>query len=407
MATYPVLDSQTALDQLRRPLPNIFTNEEEAHPWQVRSFQQFDMPLLRIWDQYSGSHPEADGRMMSRAPGMRLDDRESRRTSFSCHLVHNEWKPTPYISFTTRKTTIESLVDMRRAKRGDQTLTVIDPNTRLRNGLPILDAEVEMDYYDISDPYGKICEYYRDHYLCLWQVTAAEIVDHWEWSRLEGDPNWYEDIILPAFKKFTEKTATRNVKSLLAESETGQPTKDSKNTDLEHSLALMVDSTKSLDVTKGTSPLVAKPASSLTHQSVSNSDISGHQTKYVEFVTPVQSLPIASSVRVLPVRNRSAVSRPNAGAANTTSVSETTSTVNLLSPDSAASIASDAPSASTTPASTGTTGSGQAAHAMSTPVIPTTRSDSMSTARSTSSGKVPATPASSADKCSVPFDVIN
>lgn len=353
MATYPVLDSQTALDQLRRPLPNIFTNEEEAHPWQVRSFQQFDMPLLRIWDQYSGSHPEADERMMSRAPGMRLDDRESRRTSFSCHLVHNEWKPTPYISFTTRKTTIESLVDMRRAKRGDQTLTVIDPNTRLRNGLPILDAEVEMDYYDISDPYGKNCEYDRDHYLCLWQVTAAEIVGHWEWSKLEGDPNWYEDIILPAFKKFTEKTATRNVKSLLAESETGQP------------------------------------------------------TKYVEFVTPVQSLPIASSVRVLPVRNRSAVSRPNAGAANTTSVSETTSTVNLLSPDSAASIASDAPSASTTPASTGTTGSGQAAHAMSTPVIPTTRSDSMSTARSTSSGKVPATPASSADKCSVPSDVIN
>lgn len=149
-----LLDRQTVLDRLTSPMSDTHRNEE-AHPWQVRSFQPLTGPLLRVWDQYSGSCPEKDKRMMSREPEMRLDDRESRWTPLSIHLDYKNWTPTPYISFTTRETRVKSLVAMRR-ERGAQTLTVIDPNTRLRNGLPIIDVVAEMNYYDIEDPTRKI-----------------------------------------------------------------------------------------------------------------------------------------------------------------------------------------------------------------------------------------------------------
>ncbi|KAI0449148.1 hypothetical protein F5B21DRAFT_495283 [Xylaria acuta] len=227
MATYPVLDRLTVLNRLRRPLPHpFFREEEEEHPWRAGYCRRFHAPLLRIWDQVSGSHPDEDGCMSSRAPEMRLDDRESRRTSLSGHLNYSDWTPTPYISFTTCETRIESLAAKRiNRRRGAQMITVIDPDTRLRNGLPILDVEAEMDHYKIQDPYGG-SDYYNNEYVCLWQVTSAEIVGHWEWDYLVDDENWYQNIILPAFNEFTEKAATGNTKGLLAESGTGQTAKD-------------------------------------------------------------------------------------------------------------------------------------------------------------------------------------
>lgn len=156
--------------------------------------------------------------MMSRAPEMRLDNPESRKASLAKHLDHRNWTPGPYISFTNSSTTIENLAQMRVDKRGPQTLTVIDPNNRIRNGLPVLDIAVEMDHYDIPDPYGKSKEYYVNHYVCLWQVTKAEIVGHWGWSSLADNKNWYREIIIPAFEKFTATTsATYNANSLFAE----------------------------------------------------------------------------------------------------------------------------------------------------------------------------------------------
>ncbi|TGJ79524.1 hypothetical protein E0Z10_g9240 [Xylaria hypoxylon] len=231
MAAYPILDRQTVLDRLLPP------SEEEAHPWKARPSTTFCEPLLRVWDSRTASHPEDDGCMMSRAPEMRLDDRESRRTSLSNHLDYREWTPTPYISFTTSKTRVEDLVGRRRyAKRGAQMITVIHPNTRLRNGLPILDVKAEMDYYRIADPYRLNGKYYYDEYLCLWQVTAAEIVGHWEWSSLEKDGDWYQNTILPEFERFIETAAIGNTKGLLAESKMGQSSKDSIN-NLESSFA--------------------------------------------------------------------------------------------------------------------------------------------------------------------------
>ncbi|KAL2287022.1 hypothetical protein FJTKL_06047 [Diaporthe vaccinii] len=59
-----------------------------------------------------------------------------------------------------------------------------------------------MDNYDISDPYGRRTEYYFDEHVCLWQVTEAEIVGHFRWDDLEQNDNWYQEIIIPAFRGF-------------------------------------------------------------------------------------------------------------------------------------------------------------------------------------------------------------
>ncbi|KAF2622921.1 hypothetical protein BU25DRAFT_305163, partial [Macroventuria anomochaeta] len=176
--------------------------EEEMHPWAVNKSQQLDRPLLRIWDSWSGSQPDKDSRMLSRAPDMPLDTKEARRESLAAHLDHRNWaKPTPYISFTTSADAVARLADMRIQRRGPQTLTVVDPSSRLRNGLPVLDVTAEMDYHCILDPYGKGNEYYMDHYVCLWEVTAEEVVDRWDWAELTSEENWYEDVIMPAFNR--------------------------------------------------------------------------------------------------------------------------------------------------------------------------------------------------------------
>ncbi|KAJ3566632.1 hypothetical protein NPX13_g7066 [Xylaria arbuscula] len=166
MAPYPVLDRQTALERLRRPVFNPFLvheEEEEAHPWQVQPHQVFEGPLLRVWDKWSGSEPESDGSMC-------IAEKRIKRG------------------------------------RGFQAITVIDPNVRVEKELPILHAKAEMDHYKIRNRYGYR-PYYDNEYLCLWQVTAAEIVGHWGWNDLQNDEDWYKNIILPEFQRFTETTA--------------------------------------------------------------------------------------------------------------------------------------------------------------------------------------------------------
>jgi hypothetical protein len=88
---------------------------------------------------------------------------------------------------------------------GVQYLTVIDPKTRLMNGLPVLDVAAEMEYYSIPDPYKKEKEYYLSSYVCLWEVAKEEVVGHWEWDDLATNKDWYEEIIVPAFNKYREE----------------------------------------------------------------------------------------------------------------------------------------------------------------------------------------------------------
>lgn len=111
---YPILDLQNVLNRLYPKRANPFQVEEDLHPWRTRNSLSFQGPLLRIWDQFSGSQPAEDGRMVSRAPEMRLDDAESRQGSLAGHLNHKDWTPRPYISFTTSSTAIEDLARMRR-----------------------------------------------------------------------------------------------------------------------------------------------------------------------------------------------------------------------------------------------------------------------------------------------------
>jgi hypothetical protein len=116
---------------------------------------------------------------------------------------------TPYISFTSSPRAVEELAEQRRQKRGLQTFTVIDPNTRLRNGLPILDLGAEMEHYDVRNPYGRRDRYCANHYVCLWQVTEEEIIGHWKWDELLESGNWYEDIIMPAFRAFSQRSTEK------------------------------------------------------------------------------------------------------------------------------------------------------------------------------------------------------
>jgi hypothetical protein len=180
--------------------------EEDYRPWSCKDSSTLNCPLLRIWDYCSGSHPGEDGRMLSRAPRLPLDTREAREESLTVHLDHEIWIPTPYISFTTSAARITELASMRArsGKRGLQTLTVIDPDIRIRRGLPVLDIAAEMEYYSIPDPYYQGNRFYVDQYICLWEVTPEEVVGRWEWHEWANNENWYEEIVMPAFKEFRE-----------------------------------------------------------------------------------------------------------------------------------------------------------------------------------------------------------
>ncbi|KAI2472867.1 hypothetical protein F4781DRAFT_292442 [Annulohypoxylon bovei var. microspora] len=205
MMVYPVLDRKAALNRLYSENNQLFQDEENLHPWRVLYSRLFQDPLLRIWDNNSGSRPAKDNRMMSRAPEMRLDNAKSRKASLTKHLDYSKWTDGPYISFTTCPVAIKELAKMRLDReRGAQTLSVIDPKSRIMNGLPILNVATEMDHYSIPDPYDKGKEYYTNHCVCLWQVTETEIVGHWDWDSLANSENWYENIIIPAVDKWRE-----------------------------------------------------------------------------------------------------------------------------------------------------------------------------------------------------------
>ncbi|KAK4122790.1 hypothetical protein N657DRAFT_646540 [Parathielavia appendiculata] len=125
------------------------------------------MPHLRTWDELSRS--KLDGKnncMMTRGPHQRLDTAEC-RNSLAIHINHSDWRPTPFVSFTTSAAGVEQLAGMRarRGNRGAQHLTAVDPLVRRKVGLPVLDVLVEMNSVQYSrsiraDPYRKENRYY-------------------------------------------------------------------------------------------------------------------------------------------------------------------------------------------------------------------------------------------------------
>ncbi|KAH8797855.1 hypothetical protein F5884DRAFT_905854 [Xylogone sp. PMI_703] len=187
MTEEPILNRDIALSLLRLPLGCVFVTEYLRHSWS----NTFSKPFLRIWDYYSGSQPDNESRMKSRAPRQLLDTWESRKNSLAIHINPKIWKPTPYITFTTSPAAAQEIADLRASRRGS------DPY----NGLPILDLCAEMDHYGVEDPDGKSNQYYIDHYLCLWKVTGREIVGHWEWTDLVTNERWYPEIILHCIQR--------------------------------------------------------------------------------------------------------------------------------------------------------------------------------------------------------------
>ena len=223
------MDENSALDRslvsnLLRPVSEhpFFLPEERRHPWRLGCRQTFDVPLLRIWDRsLSGSQPDANNCMMARAPRQRLDTAQSREDFLAMHINHATQTPTPFISFTTSAAVVRDLAD-KRIDRGRvaQYLTAIDPNVRVDAGVPILDFSAEVSHYNIENPYGgnRYCD---DHYLCLWEVSAREVVGHWRWDYLAKHPDWYPEIVMPAFEAFRNTFVPRPRASFHVSWETG------------------------------------------------------------------------------------------------------------------------------------------------------------------------------------------
>ncbi|KEF55143.1 uncharacterized protein A1O9_08796 [Exophiala aquamarina CBS 119918] len=172
----------TPVGGLLKPISaNIFKSEKQQHPWWPHKVQIFDKPLFRLWDHNSGSQPGEDGCMRSRAKREQPYAFESRKESLTVHIDHIVWNQTPYISCTTSPSKVEDLAKLRgQMHRGPHTLIVVDPNNRIRNGLPVLPLSDEMKCYDVLDPYNKTREYYEDHHICLWEVTRKEVLGCWQ-----------------------------------------------------------------------------------------------------------------------------------------------------------------------------------------------------------------------------------
>jgi len=209
-----VLDQGVVRSLLNPPEKSIFQSEECQHSWANCRHLTFEKPLLRAWDDMSGSQPDlVDNCMRSRAPRARLDTYNLRQDSLRVHVDHKRRESTPYISFTDSPDAIRDLINMRSKNRGKQTVTAINPKVRLAAGLPILDIATEMKHYGVEDPYNKNNQYYSHHYLCLWEVGKEEIVSHWAWEQLARNGNWYEEIVLPAFESHDQQKNPAAVKA--------------------------------------------------------------------------------------------------------------------------------------------------------------------------------------------------
>ncbi|KAL3468095.1 hypothetical protein BJX64DRAFT_246868 [Aspergillus heterothallicus] len=148
--------------------------------------------------------------MLARLPRGRLDTSRARKTFLATHADHGIWEPTPFISFTQSPRELKENVNWRKKKRGNQTITVVNPNVRIAKGLPVLNMVDEMRHYGVPDPYGRAKEYYKNHYICLWEVTEEEVVGNWEWDDLVKTDRWYEQVILPAFKEHNDRYNARS-----------------------------------------------------------------------------------------------------------------------------------------------------------------------------------------------------
>jgi hypothetical protein len=179
-----VFDRACALELLQFNNPFLEEKGISTHSWTNFPNPVNFTPLLRVWDKNSGSHPDSSNRMLARLPRQRLGSRESRERSLATHADYQKWNPTPFISFTTSVSGLQIFLSRRKGASFPRTLTVINPNVRIASGLPMLEMESELIYYEVPDPYQKAYSYYKDEHLCLWEITPEEIIGYIDWDLL-------------------------------------------------------------------------------------------------------------------------------------------------------------------------------------------------------------------------------
>jgi hypothetical protein len=131
--------------------------EAITHSWANPPDPTYGGPLLRVWDsRNSGSHPDESNRMLARLPCLQLRSRESRKESLATHADHTIRVPTPFISFSESVFNLQRFLSRRKGPSYTGTLTIINPNTRIAHGLPMIKMQSELRYYGIQNPYGRL-----------------------------------------------------------------------------------------------------------------------------------------------------------------------------------------------------------------------------------------------------------
>jgi hypothetical protein len=139
-----------------------------AGPADRRAASLWHNPLFRVWDSKSCNQPcRYTRRIFAGDTGSRLNTFVARKEALENHLDHANRTKTPFISFTSSPEAAAQLAPFRMSRpgRGPQSLTLVDPRTRLRLGLPILDFSMEKLNYEVNSPYGT--DYTPNHWLCL------------------------------------------------------------------------------------------------------------------------------------------------------------------------------------------------------------------------------------------------
>ncbi|EWZ87863.1 hypothetical protein FOWG_09551 [Fusarium oxysporum f. sp. lycopersici MN25] len=158
----------------RTETDSIDNLESSGHSWspvaQAGWKHPVDKPLLRTWDDLSGSQPDGSGDMSARASDIPLTTFEARRSSHQTHIIHRNWAPTPYISFTSSPEALENLASQ---------LQKVSPQKKA------------LTTYAFGQSKQK---------KSLSIATGTSFF---------SDPNWYHNIVRPDIKRFREERQRR------------------------------------------------------------------------------------------------------------------------------------------------------------------------------------------------------
>jgi hypothetical protein len=138
--------------------------------------------------------------MLARDPTLRLDTFEIRKETLQSHLSPVNKGATPYISFLADPSKLEIEIQRKQVDGRSQRVTLVNPRARLRLHLPILRFADEFQHYKLYNPTRS--DFFSSHWICLWEVTPDEVVWTWDWDDLKGNPQGYEQIVLPALRRF-------------------------------------------------------------------------------------------------------------------------------------------------------------------------------------------------------------